>query len=216
MKTYPIVVADDHEIVRRGIRATLEGMPGCSVVGEAEDGEQALEIVREKHPALAVLDVTMPRMNGFETAAAIREVSPETDVLVLTMHDSQQVVREVLKAGAKGYLLKSDAGRELAQAVQAIREGRTYFTQRVTSMVVGEFVGERPVVVRPDSPSVSPREREIVRLLALGRSNKEVASELSLSVKTVESHRTNVMRKLGVHSVAGLVRYAVREGLVEA
>lgn len=215
MKTYPIVVADDHEIVRRGIRATLEGMPGCSVVGEAADGEEALEIVREKQPALAVLDVTMPRMNGFEAAAAIREVSPETDVLVLTMHDSQQVVREVLKAGAKGYLLKSDAGRELAQAVQAIREGRTYFTQRVTSMVVGEFVGEKPVT-RPESPAVSPREREIVRLLALGRSNKEVASELSLSVKTVESHRTNVMRKLGVHSVAGLVRYAVREGLVEA
>jgi DNA-binding NarL/FixJ family response regulator len=215
MSDYNIVIADDHEIVRRGIRSAIEELPGCHVVGEAADGEAALELVRTNRPALAVLDVTMPRMNGFETAAAIREVSPDTAVLVLTMHESNQVVREVLRAGAKGYLLKSDAGRELAEAVQAIRQGRTYFTQRVTSMVVDEFVGER-AAAPPETPNLSPREREIVRLLALGRSNKEVASGLGLSVKTVESHRTNVMRKLGVHSVAGLVRFAVREGLVEA
>jgi DNA-binding NarL/FixJ family response regulator len=215
MSEYSIVIADDHEIVRRGIRSALEELPGCRVVGEAADGETALELVRVNKPALAVLDVTMPRMNGFETAAAIRDVSPETAVLVLTMHESNQVVREVLRAGAKGYLLKSDAGRELAEAVQAIRQGRTYFTQRVTSMVVGEFVGER-ASLPAETANLSPREREIVRLLAQGRSNKEVASGLNLSVKTVESHRTNVMRKLGVHSVAGLVRFAVREGLVEA
>jgi DNA-binding NarL/FixJ family response regulator len=215
MKPYTVIVADDHEIVRRGIRSTIEDIPGCEVVGEAPDGAAAVEMARRSRPDLAVLDVTMPGMNGFEAATAIRGAVPATEVLVLTMHDSQQVVREALKSGAKGYLLKSDAGRELAAAIGAIREGRSYLTPRVTSMVVDGFVSDKPAAT-PAIDVISPRERDVLRRLAQGLSNKEVASDLSLSVKTVESHRTNIMRKLSVHSVAGLVRFAIRTRLIEA
>lgn len=215
MNEFTLIIADDHEIVRFGIRTVLDCIPDCRVVGEASEGESALSLVRKLRPSLAILDVYMPLLNGYETAAAIREVSPKTATLILTVSDSSQVVREVLKAGARGYLLKSDAGRELAEAVHAIRQGRTYFTQKITSMVIEQFVEDR-VENQTEPSNLSPRELEIIRLLASGESNKEVATELNLSVKTVDSHRTNLMRKLRVTSLAGLLRYAIREGLIDA
>jgi DNA-binding NarL/FixJ family response regulator len=215
MNEFTLIIADDHEIVRFGIRTVLECIPDCRVVGEASEGESALALVRKLRPSLAILDVYMPLLNGYETAAAIREVSPETATLILTVSDSSQVVREVLKAGARGYLLKSDAGRELAEAVHAIRHSRTYFTDKITSMVIEQYVEDR-VENQTEPSNLSPRELEIIRLLASGESNKEVATELNLSVKTVDSHRTNLMRKLRVTSLAGLLRYAIREGLIDA
>ncbi len=220
-----ILIADDHEVARQGIRALLEAHTGWEVCAEARDGREAVELAGSVNPHLILLDIGMPNLNGLEAARQILASSPEMPILILTMHDSDQVVREVLRAGARGFLLKSDAGRDLVAAVEALQLHRTFFTTRVSQMVLDGFLDREisdgrtagPEKRREDETAavLTGREREVIQLLAEGKTSKEVAVALHLSVKTAETHRTNLMRKLGLHSVADLTRYAVRNGIVQ-
>lgn len=213
-----ILLADDHEVVRRGLRTLLQARPGWEVCGEAATGREALEKVRSLKPDVVVLDVTMPEMNGLEATRRVMKAAPQTQVLILTMHDSDEVVQEVLDAGARGYVLKSDAGRDLVAAVEALEEGRPFFTTKVADLVLNGYLRN---VKAPAGPlaarkRLTARERELLQLLAEGKSNKEAASALGISVKTVETHRANIMRKLNLHSISELVRYAIRNRIVGA
>ncbi|HKU27641.1 MAG TPA: response regulator transcription factor [Candidatus Sulfotelmatobacter sp.] len=214
-----ILIADDHEVARRGIRAVLESHPGWEVCGEAKDGRESVEMAASTKPDVVLLDIGMPNLNGLEAARQILANAPEVAILILTMHDSDNVVREVLRAGARGYLLKSDAGRDLVAAVEALQGQRTFFTTRVSQMVLDGYLHREQAgheIKRDDSAEVlTSREREVIQLLAEGKTSKEVAVALNLSVKTAETHRTNLMRKLDLHSVADLTRYAVRNGIVQ-
>lgn len=216
-----ILIADDHELARRGIRALLEAHPDWEVCGEAKDGREAVELANATTPDVILLDVGMPNLNGLEAARQILAASPDVAILILTMQDSDQVVREMLRAGARGFLLKSDAGKDLVAAVEALRLQRTFFTTRVSQMVLEGFLDrdQRPEGHhRKDDDTddiLTGREREVIQLLAEGKTSKEVAVTLNLSVKTAETHRTNLMRKLDLHSVADLTRYAVRNGIVQ-
>jgi DNA-binding NarL/FixJ family response regulator len=215
-----ILIADDHEVARRGIRSLLESHPGWDVCAEAKDGRDAVEQATSTKPDLVLLDIGMPNLNGLEAARQILATSPNVAILILTMHDSDNVIREVLRAGARGFLLKSDAGRDLVAAVEALESQKTFFTPRVSQMVLDGFLNrekkrsEIEDAANPSGDLLTAREREVIQLLAEGRTSKEVAVTLNLSVKTAETHRTNLMRKLGLHSVADLTRYAVRNGIV--
>jgi DNA-binding NarL/FixJ family response regulator len=218
MSLVRIMVADDHDIVRHGLRTLLETRQGWEVIGEASDGRQAVDMAKRLKPDVVVLDISMPELNGLEAARQILHEVPRTEVLILTMHRSEQVVRELLQAGARGYLLKNDAARELVAAVEALSQHQPFFTSEVSEIVLQGF--RRPAVVTDQSQTPSARltarERQIVQLLAEGKSNKEVASALGISVKTAETHRTNIMNKLNLHSLSELVRYAVRNNMIEA
>jgi DNA-binding NarL/FixJ family response regulator len=216
MSTLRILIADDHDVVRRGMRALLEDQSGWEVCAEANNGRQAVEKVKQLKPDVAVMDVTMPELNGLEATRQILKIAPRTEVLILTVHESEQIAQEVLKTGARGYILKSDAGRELVAAVQAVSHHKPFFTARVSQMVSDSQLksGLASVEAEDIGSRLTAREREIVQLLAEGKANKEVASVLNISVKTVETHRTNIMRKLRLHSVSELVRYAVRNNIV--
>jgi DNA-binding NarL/FixJ family response regulator len=215
-----ILIADDHEVARRGIRSLLESHLGWEVCAEAKDGRDAVELATSMKPDLVLFDIGMPNLNGLEAARQILATSPNVAILILTMHDSDNVIREVLRAGARGFLLKSDAGRDLVAAVEALESQKTFFTPRVSQMVLDGFLNrekkrsEIEDVTNPSGELLTAREREVIQLLAEGRTSKEVAVTLNLSVKTAETHRTNLMRKLGLHSVADLTRYAVRNGIV--
>jgi DNA-binding NarL/FixJ family response regulator len=213
---FRILVADDHEVVRRGMCALLQSQPEWQVCGEAADGRETVEKAQKLKPDAVILDIAMPTLNGVEATRQILKTDPQIRVLVLTLHDSDQVVREVLNAGARGFLLKSDAARDLVSAVEALRRNKTYFTSKVASMVLEGFLSRDNGSVRitPTLSHLTPREREIVQLLAEGKSTKEVAVALGLSVKTAETHRSNIMRKLELHSVSELVLYAVRNHIV--
>ncbi|MBV8891314.1 MAG: response regulator transcription factor, partial [Acidobacteria bacterium] len=187
------------------------------VCGEAADGREALDRVQKLKPDVVILDIGMPSLNGLEATRQILKINPQTRILILTLHDSDQVVREVLNAGARGFLLKSDAARDLVAAVDALRHDKTYFTSKVAAMVLEGFLkngAPGSVTPPPTRGRLTPREREIVQLLAEGKSTKEVAVALGLSVKTAETHRSNIMRKLELHSVSDLVLYAVRNNIV--
>jgi len=214
MPALRILVADDHEIARRGICALLKSHAGWDVCTEAADGREAVESAKQLDPDIVILDIGMPNVNGLTAARQILQNDPQQKILFLTITDSEQIVREVLQAGARGFVLKSDAARDLLTAVEALEKNRTFFTRRVSEMILeGYLNGEAQKDLT--EPSVSPREREIVQLLAEGKSTKEVAFILDLSIKTVETHRSNVMRKLGIHSVSELVLYAVRNNIVQ-
>jgi len=212
-----ILVADDHDVARCGVRSILESHPGWQVCAEAKDGREAVDLAARTNPDLVLLDIGMPNLNGLEAARQIASASPHTLILILTMHDSDQVVREVLRAGARGFLLKSDAGRDLITAVEALEQQRTFFTTKVSQMVLDSFLsrnGHQNFEDCGQTDLLTSREREVIQLLAEGKTSKEVAVALNLSVKTAETHRTNLMRKLDLHSVADLTRYAVRNGIV--
>jgi DNA-binding NarL/FixJ family response regulator len=215
---FRILVADDHEVVRRGLCALLQAQPDWEICGEAGDGREALEKTQKLKPDVVILDIGMPSLNGLEATRQILKVMPQTKVLILTLHDSDQVVREVLNAGARGFLLKSDAARDLVAAVEALRRDKTYFTSKVAAMVLEGYLKNGTPGAQAAAPQtrnrLTPREREIVQLLAEGKSTKEVAVALGLSVKTAETHRSNIMRKLELHSVSDLVLYAVRNNIV--
>ena len=212
---FRIVVADDHEIVRRGLCALLRNQPDWEVCGEASDGREAVEQALTLKPGVVILDIGMPNLNGLEAARQILKADPQIKVLILTLHDSDQVVQDVLNAGASGFLLKTDAARDLVVAVEALRRNKVYFTPKVAAMVLDGFLRKKEWASgTPARTRLTPREREIVQLLAEGKSSKEVAVALGLSVKTVETHRSNIMRKLDLHSVSDLVLYAVRNNIV--
>lgn len=213
MSVLRILIADDHEVARRGIRALLESHPGWEVCGEAADGREAVACASRLRPDLVLLDIGMPSLNGLDAARQILATAPQTRVLILTMHDTEQVVREVLAAGALGFLLKSDAGRDLVAAVEALERRRTFFTTRVAQLVLEGYLHPGSEC-EPFRSVLTPREREVIQLLAEGKTSKEVATTLNLSVKTAETHRTNLMRKLDLHSVVDLTLYAVRNGIV--
>jgi DNA-binding NarL/FixJ family response regulator len=218
MSSLRILVVDDHAVVRRGVRALLEGHPGWEVCGEAGTGREAVEKAGRLKPDIVVLDLSLPELNGLEATRQILRESPRTEVLVLTMHHSEELAQQVLQAGARGYILKSDAGESLIAAVETLVRREPFLTPRLTELVLERYV-RGPGGREGDSDGgivLTPREREIVLLVAEGSSSKTIASALGISVKTVETHRTNVMRKLRLRSVSELVRYAIRNGLVEA
>ena len=213
MSALRILVADDHEVVRRGVRSLLEAHPGWQICDEAVEGREAVEKATRLWPDVAILDIGMPLLNGLEAARQIRKAAPQVEVLILTMHESEQVIREVLAAGARGYVLKSDAGRNLVSAVEALSRHKPFFTSSVAEFVLKGFLDGRGE--QPDSSPLTLREREIIQLLAEGKSNKEVAGTLGISTRTAETHRTNIMRKLGCQSFSDLVRYAVRNSIID-
>jgi DNA-binding NarL/FixJ family response regulator len=218
MRPVQILLADDHEVVRKGLRALLEAQPGWKVIAEATDGRDAVEKAKDMHPDVAIVDIGMPSLNGLEATRQIVKKAPRTRVLVLTMHDTNPLIQQVVKAGARGYVLKSDVASDLVSAVEALCRDQTFFTSKVSQIILDRYVGKAEGVANgPDEDSpLTPREREIVQLLAEGKSSKEVASVLGISVKTAETHRINLMRKLDCHSVAEVVRYAVRNLIAEA
>ena len=216
-KTPRILLVDDHELVRRGLRALLEMQPGWVVCGEAADGRTAVDLAQKLAPDIVVMDIGMPQLNGIEAARQILERTHGIEVLMLSVHDSEQAVREVIGAGARGYVLKSDAGRDLVAAVEALLRREPFFSPSVAVSVRAAALK----ISAPTRASLRPagvltrREREVLQLLAEGRANKAVAKLLGISVKTAETHRARIMRKLRFKSLAELVRYAIRNGFVE-
>jgi len=212
-----ILIADDHAIVRRGIRSLLEAQPGWEVCCEAATGREAVEEAQRSKPDVVVLDINMPELNGFEATRQILKESPRTEVLILTMDESEEVARQVLRAGARGFVLKSDTDSKLVEAVGALSQHKPYLTPAVTEVVLDAYVeGAQEHKNGFSDDRLTPREREIVQLLAEGKSNKEVAATLGIAVKTAEAHRANIMRKLNLHSLGELVRYAIRNKIVAA
>jgi DNA-binding NarL/FixJ family response regulator len=214
MKPARVLIADDHEVVRHGIRVMVQTHPNLEVCGEAADGRQAVLLAAKLRPDIVIIDIGMPQLNGLDATRQIAHADPNVKVLILTMHESEQIVREVLAAGARGYLLKSDAGRDLIAALEALAGRKTFFTSKVAEIVLETYLKgghEQPL----SKDILTSREREVVQLLAEGKSTKEVAVALGLSVKTAETHRSNLMRKLDVHSVSQLVLYAVRNNIVQ-
>ncbi len=214
MKTVRILLADDHEVVRHGLRRLLESQPGWEICGEAAAGREAVDLAKRLKPDVVVLDFSMPGLNGTEATRQILKELPKTEVLMLTMHTSEVLMRGALEAGARGYVLKSDASRDLVSGVHAMVAHKSFLSPGVSGTIVNRYL--RSPEESPLRPPLTPREREIVKLLAEGKSNKEVAAVLEISVKTVEAHRANFMHKLNLSSLSDLVHYAIRNGIVEA
>ena len=211
-----ILLADDHGIVRRGLKDLLEAHVGWSVCAEAATGREAVDLCIEHRPQVAVLDLSMPELNGLEATRRIRKEVPETEVLVFTMHESEELVREVLAAGARGYLLKAEAADQLIPAVESLAKHRPFFIGRISQLVLEGFLKAGAAeMVSSAAQRLTSREREIVQLLAEGKSNKQIAQLLDLSVKTVETHRAAVMRKLELRSLPDLVRFAIRNQIIQ-
>ena len=204
-----ILIADDHGIVRSGLRLLLDRQSDLEVVAEAQDGVEALEKALAERPDLAILDVTMPRMTGLQATSEIRRQAPEVQVLILSMHEDERYLFEALRAGAAGYVLKRAADKDLLEAVQAASRGEPFLTASAQQSLIRDFLE------RGEQPELTPREQEIVKLIAEAHTNREIAEILHLSEKTVESHRANVLQKLGMRDRVELVRYAIRNGLVE-
>jgi DNA-binding NarL/FixJ family response regulator len=212
-----ILIADDHEVVRRGLCTLLQSHDGWEICGEATDGRVAVEKAKELKPDVVIVDIGMPSLNGLAATRQLVQQDPHCKVIVLTITDSDQVIREALDAGARGFVLKSDAARDLVSAVEALQLNRMFFTPRVNDMVLAGFLDRRKTAtnVPPRLPTLTPREREVIQLLAEGKSSKEVACVLDLSTKTAETHRSNIMRKLGFHSIRDLVVYAVKNNIIQ-
>ncbi len=215
MRGLRILIADDHEVARKGIRSILETHAGWEVCGEARDGREAVELAAQLKPDVLLIDIGMPNLNGLDAARQIMGSAPDVNILILTIHDSEKVVREVLAAGARGFLLKSDAGRDLIAAVEALQNRRTFFTSKVSQLMLDGYLHPHKDSSENEERILTPREREVIQLVAEGKTTKEIANTLSLSVKTAETHRTNLMRKLDLHSIADLTLYALRNGIVQ-
>jgi len=209
-----VLIVDDHEIVRRGVRSVVESRSGWQVVAEANDGREALGLAVEHKPDIAILDYSLPTMNGAQLTRRIRTESPATQILIFTMHDSDVLVREVLTAGARGFLLKSDADRQLLAALDALARRQPYFTGQINESLLKLYLSQP--AEQGEVGILTPREREVVQLIAEGNSSKEASRILNISLKTVETHRASVMHKLNLETTAALVRYAIRNKLVEA
>ena len=214
-KMIRILLADDHNIMRRGLRLLLERQPGLEVVAEAADGRQAAEQAEATHPDIVVLDIAMPNMSGIEAAQRIRTLLPQAAIIILSMHSDEGYVLRALKVGAKGYLLKDSAESDLIGAIKAVNEGKAFFSPEISKILVEDYVRDMRKRGAEDSYELlTSREREILHLLAEGKSNKDIATLLDLSLYTVETHRRNLQDKLNLHSLAELILYAVRKGLI--
>jgi len=213
MPNFRIFIADDHEIVRKGLRSMLEVHPGWEVCGEAADGWEALKQVEQLNPDMVLLDIGMPNMNGLDAARQILSANSKMRILFLTLYETEQAIKTAMQLGAKGLVLKSDAGLELVGAVEAIQQNSTYFSSRANH--TASYTGLRGDPHAEKKGALTRRESEVVQLLAQGKSTKEVAAQLELSVKTAETHRSNIMHKLGLHSISELILYAVRNNLIQ-
>ncbi|MGA2500847.1 MAG: response regulator transcription factor [Tepidisphaeraceae bacterium] len=208
-----VLIVDDHDIVRQGLRGLVEKEHDMQVVGEAADGRTAVRMAAELCPEIAIVDITMPQLNGIEATRQIRACSEGTRVLILSMHSGHRFVAEALKAGASGYLLKEAVVGELVSAIRSVAKGRVYLSPQVSDAVVDDYVRHVPTSADAAFGLLTAREREVLQLIAEGRTTKEAAQLLRISVKTVETHRAQIMAKLRIHSVAGLTKYAIHEGL---
>ena len=215
-RTLRILLADDHELVRRGIRGLLRSRRGWRVIGEAANGREAVEKANKLKPDVAVVDVSMPELDGLQVTRQIRDASPNTEVVILTMHESDQMVRRVLDAGALGYVLKSDLAANLVKAVKHVSAGKLFLTPKVSDIVMKGFLKNGKQADRPERTELrpTPRQAEIIRLLAEGKANKVIADDLGITIRTVETHRAKIMQKFGLHSLAELVHYAFRQKIV--
>lgn len=216
MSTVRILVADDHEVVRRGLRFILQEQPGWEVCGEAGSGREAVAKADELRPDVVVLDFSMPDLNGLDATRRIRRQLPQTEVLVLTMYDSERLAREFAMAGARGFVLKAEAGKVLVEAVKKLSRHESFFTTRIPEQVLGGLLHRAQASAEDQEDPLTPREREIVQLVAEGKVSKEIAERLNISVHTVETHRNKIMHKLGIHTVGELVRFAIRNGIAVA
>jgi DNA-binding NarL/FixJ family response regulator len=216
LKKLRILIADDHGLIRRGARIILQARRGWKVVGEAANGREAVEKAIKLKPDVVVVDISMPELDGVEVIRQIRASVPDTKILVLTMHESDQMVRRALDAGANGYLLKSDLTEYLPKAVRAVAENKSFLTPKISEIVLEGFINARnkPVEEKRTGLRITPRELEIIRLLAQGKSNKELSTQLGITVRTVETHRSKIMLKLGLHSLAELIHYAMRNEII--
>ncbi|MBZ5664425.1 MAG: response regulator transcription factor [Acidobacteriia bacterium] len=213
-----ILIADDHEVIRRGLASLLLAHDGWEICGEAKDGREAVAMARQLKPDVVILDVGMPNLNGLAATRQLVQHNAQQKVILLAITDSDQVIREALDAGARGFVLKSDAARDLVSAVEALQGNRVFLTPRVNDMVLAGFLDKGDRKSReelPQLPKLTPREREVIQLLAEGKSSKEVACLLNLSTKTAETHRSNIMRKLDFHSIRDLVVYAVQNDIIQ-
>lgn len=212
-----VLLADDHRLVRAGIRSLVEELDGVEVIAEAGDGRETLDLIRDTHPDIALIDVAMKGLNGLDVAARITRDFPAVKVIILSMHTNEEYVLQALKNGAAGYLIKDSATEELRLAIEAVRRGETYLSPVISRSVVEKLIALSAAGESPEAAGVlTPRQREILQLIAEGKSTKEIAGILNVSVKTVETHRTQLMNRLDIHDIAGLVRYAIRIGLVSA
>ena len=212
-----IVLADDHAILREGIRALLEDQPDMAVVGEAADGRRAVELAREQAPDLVVMDIGMPLLNGLEATRQIKREYPQVSVLVLTMHDNEEYVSQILAAGASGYVLKRAASSELVSAIRAVAAGQSYLSPAVTKLLIEGYIGRQPAASAVVDPfdTLTAREREVLQLVAEGHTNSQIAKLLNISVKTVKAHRSYLMQKLGLHDRGELIKVAIQRGIIE-
>ena len=208
-----IILADDHRIMREGLRALLEKQSGMEVIAEAEDGRTTVDLAHELKPDVVVIDISMPDLNGIDATRQIISASPHIKVIALSMHSDRKFVREMLAAGASGYLLKDSAFEELGAALAAVINNQTYLSPKIADTVVRDYLGKIDTTESKTSPTLTHREREVLQLLAEGRTTKEIASKLCVSIKTIETHRKQIMEKVGLNSVAELTKYAIREGL---
>jgi two-component system response regulator NreC len=217
MKAFRILIADDHEVVRQGVRAMIEREPGWEVCGVAANGREAVALAAKLKPDVMIADMTMPELDGVQVARQVKRLLPKTEILVFTAHESESIVREVFAAGAKSYIRKTDAGQHLISALRSLREHKPFFTNEVSRVLFSRFLDENSGKSDTGSEEKpSARETEILRLLAGGESNKRIALALGISMRTVETHRAAVMRKLRLNSLADLVRYAIRNGIIDA
>lgn len=214
MGALSILVADDHEIVRRGVCTLLQSHPGWKICGEATDGVEVVELAQKLKPDVVVLDISMPRQGGLDAARAILQENSKQKILFLTIVDSDELVRNALRLGIRGYVQKSDAARELVLAVEALERNGTYFTSRIAQMVLDGYLDQKTLKANRRESLLTGREHEIVRLVAEGKSTREISSMLGVSAKTAETHRSNIMRKLKLHSTSELILYAIRNGIL--
>jgi len=217
VKTLRILLADDHKVVRQGTRALLSTVPEWEIVGEADNGRDAVSLTSELKPDIVILDIGMPELNGLDATRQIKKKLPETEVLIFTGQETEELVHDVFDSGARSYIMKTDAADHLIDALKALSEHKHFFTSRISEIVFARYIqGKKTVEGAPEKSRITDREREIVQLLAEGKSSKEIATMLGISVRTVETHRAAIMKKLGLKSFSELIRYAVRNKIVEA
>jgi len=217
MKKIKVIIAEDHTIVRKGLCALLQGEPDIEVIGEAENGREAIKIVEKHLPDVVVMDIAMPGLNGLETTRQLKKRYPRLKILILTMHDNEEYIFETLRAGAAGYLIKRSAPNELISAIKSVYRDESFLSPAVSKKVIEGFVqsgGQTGIKKDEDFVKLTLREREVLQLIAEGNSNREIARVLHISIKTVESHKAHIMEKLGIHNIAELTQYAIRKGLI--